>query len=373
MTTDSIVQGVRYPAPGLGIALSASAKVYLAPADLLSGPQARGIVESGRAVWFGGTERAFCCVYLAVRAGNKVLVYRLSEREAEGLHPDADAALRALSNPLPDFAGLDMARLHVMGIVNVTPDSFSDGGERFPPEAAIADALAMVDAGATIIDVGGESTRPGAPPVPPEEEIRRVEPVVRALAEKSVCVSIDTRHAATMAVALAAGARIINDVTALTGDPRAMSVARASDAGIVLMHMQGEPRTMQQDPVYACAPFDVFDYLKARVDACLAAGIDGARLCVDPGIGFGKTTDHNLSILRWLSLYRSLGVSLLLGASRKSLIARVCGDMPPKQRLPGSLSLALLGARSGANIVRVHDVAETVQALRLQEAVACAE
>ncbi|WP_337995789.1 dihydropteroate synthase [Oleispirillum naphthae] len=373
MTTEHSVQRMRYPAPGLGIAFPSAAQVYLAPADLLSGAAARGIVESGRAVWFGGTEQAFCCAYLVARAADKVSVYRLSVREVEGLHPQTDALLETLQDPLPDFAGLPMDRPHVMGIVNVTPDSFSDGGERIEAETAIAAALAMADAGATIIDVGGESTRPGAAEVPPEEEIRRVAPVVRALAERGVCVSVDTRHAATMAAAVEAGARIINDVTALAGDPEALRVARASGVDVVLMHMRGEPQTMQADPVYDCAPFDVFDYLRGRVAACAAAGIERKRLCVDPGIGFGKTMDHNLSILRWLSLYRGLGVPVLLGASRKSLIARVCGDMPPKARLPGSLAIALAGLRGGANIVRVHDVAETVQAVRMQAAIDRAE
>ncbi len=373
VTAEIVPQTVAYPAPGLGIAIPPAARVYVAPADPLSGGLARGIVESGRAAWFGGTDRAFCCVYLTVRVGEKARIYRLSVREVEKLHPDADAALRALSVPLPDFAGLNMAQIQVMGIVNVTPDSFSDGGERFDADTAIAAALAMVEAGATIIDVGGESTRPGAAAVSPEEEIRRVEPVVRALAERRICVSIDTRNAATMAAALAAGARIVNDITALSGDPRALDVVRAADCGVVLMHMRGEPQTMQKAPEYAFAPFDVFDYLEERVAACVAAGIDRARLCVDPGIGFGKTAAHNLSILQRLSLFRSLGVPLLLGASRKSLISHVCGDTPPKRRLPGSLAVALAGAAAGANILRVHDVAETVQALALQNAIFRAE
>jgi dihydropteroate synthase len=362
-------QVMRAPVPGPGLAIASAARVYLAPADLLCGDLARDVAESGLALRFGGTDRAFACVHLAVRQGDRIVVHRLRAGDAEGLHPTVDAALAALRNPLPDFAGLDMAQTHVMGIVNVTPDSFSDGGERFDADAAVAAALAMVEAGATIIDVGGESTRPGADPVPPAEEIRRTRPVIRALAERGICVSIDTRNAATMAAALAAGARIVNDITALTGDAESINVVRAADCGIVLMHMQGEPQTMQTSPVYACAPFDVFDYLEERVTACAAAGIDRARLCVDPGIGFGKTAAHNLSILHWLSAYRSLGVPLLLGASRKSLIAHVCGELPPKQRLPGSLALALMGAAAGANILRVHDVAETVQALAVQNAV----
>ena len=361
-------QSLRYPAPGLGIAFSSAAQVYLAPADLLSGALAAGIVASGRALPFGASQ-AFCCAYLAARAADKVSVYRLSVLELKGLHPEVDAAVAVFSQPLPPFGGIAMDRPRIMGIVNVTPDSFSDGGDRFDPATAIADALAMVDAGAEIIDIGGESTRPGAPEVSPEDEIRRVVPVTSALAEAGVCVSVDTRHAATMAAAIGAGARIVNDITALTGDADALKVVRESDAGVVLMHMQGEPQTMQSAPEYGFAPFDVYDYLKARVEACVAAGIPRERLCVDPGIGFGKTKAHNLSILHWMSLYRGLGVPVLLGASRKSLIAAVCGDTPPKQRLAGSLALAGAGVRAGVTVVRVHDVAETAQALAMQCAI----
>ena len=232
--------------------------------------------------------------------------------------------------------------------------------------------LAMAGAGADIIDVGGESTRPGAEAVSPDEEIRRVVPVIRDLAERGLCVSVDTRHAAVMAAALAAGARIVNDIAALA-DPGAVAVVRDAGAAAVLMHMQGEPRTMQSAPSYAYAPLDVYDGLKGRLEACLAAGIRRENLCVDPGIGFGKTLEHNLSILRWLALYRALGVPVLLGASRKRLIAAACGDVPPKARLPGSLAIALAGVHAGVNIVRVHDVAETVQAIRMQEAVDHAE
>jgi len=176
-----------------------------------------------------------------------------------------------------------------------------------------------------------------------------------------------------MSHAVSAGARIINDVTGLTGDPDSLSVAQKTGAAIVLMHMQGEPQTMQASPEYAFAAFDVFDYLKERLKACADIGIPLERLCVDPGIGFGKTVQHNLSIMRWLPLYRALGVPLLLGVSRKSMIQHVCGETPTDMRLPGSLSLAVQGVRSGANIVRVHDVADTHQALQMLQAVETAE
>ncbi|MBF0305869.1 MAG: dihydropteroate synthase, partial [Alphaproteobacteria bacterium] len=246
-------------------------------------------------------------------------------------------------------------------------DSFSDGGDRFDAATAIAAGRMMLDQGADIVDVGGESTRPGADPVPPDEEIRRVEPVVRALAETGAVVSIDTRHALVMEAALAAGARIVNDVSALS-DPAALPLLARGEASVVLMHMRGDPRTMQMDPVYACAPLDVWDGLAARLDACRDAGIKDHRLCVDPGIGFGKTVAHNVAILSRLGLLLGLGVPVLLGVSRKSVIGKLSRDEPPKARLPGSLAAALEGARQGATILRVHDVAETVQALAVARA-----
>jgi dihydropteroate synthase len=253
-----------------------------------------------------------------------------------------------------------------MGIVNVTPDSFSDGGEAFSAEAAIARALAMVDAGADLIDVGGESTRPGAQPVPPEEEEGRVLPVVRALAGHGITVSIDTRHARVMESAVAAGARIINDVTALAGDPDAMRVAAGSGADLCLMHMQGDdPRTMQAAPCYACAPLDVLDGLAGRVAACEAAGIERSRICIDPGIGFGKTLEHNAQILGSLALLHGLGLPVLLGVSRKSFIPRLCKGEDARHRLPGTLAAELAGLDAGMHVLRVHDVPETVQALTI--------
>jgi len=358
-------QILRYPAPRLGIAFSSTAQVYVAPAEIMSGIFASGLISADRALPFGGEGQAFSSVHLVTRTEDAILAYHLNVKEAQGLHGGADAAILALQSPLPNFAGLDMSQPQIMGIVNVTPDSFSSQGEHFSPSDAIAGALSMVDAGASIIDVGGESTRPGADVIPSDEEIRRVDPVIRALAEKGICVSIDTRNAATMAHAVSIGAKIINDVTGLSGDPDSLHVAKSCDAAIILMHMQGEPQTMQADPQYAFAPFDVYDYLKHRLQVCVDAGIDKKRLCVDPGIGFGKAKHHNLSIMRWLGLYRALGVPVLLGASRKSLIQHVCGDTPTSQRLAGSLSLAVQGVRSGVNIVRVHDVPETHQALAM--------
>jgi len=282
---------------------------------------------------------------------------------ASGVAARYDEQLEALTAPREPWAGLEFNRPRIMGILNVTPDSFSDGGDHLDASAAIAAGKAMLEAGADILDVGGESTRPGAEPLDPAEEIRRIEPVVRELANAGAPISIDTRHAPTMRAALAAGARIINDVSALTGDPESLSVAARSRAPVVLMHMLGDPTTMQDDPTYACAPLDVLDYLQDRIEACIAAGVPRARIVVDPGIGFGKRLRHNLQVMSRLSLLHLTGRPILLGASRKSFISSsVHRDTPAKARLPGSLAAALSALDQGVQILRVHDVAETWQA-----------
>jgi dihydropteroate synthase len=258
-----------------------------------------------------------------------------------------------------------------MGIVNVTPDSFSDGGRFLAHETAIEHGLRLHREGAAIIDVGGESTRPGALPVPPEEEIRRVVPVVRGLAEAGVKVSIDTRNAATMRAALAAGAAVLNDVSALTHDPESLEVAASSGVPVVLMHAQGDPRTMQLDPTYGDVVQEIHGYLATRIEICVAAGIERSLIVVDPGIGFGKTSRHNLLILKHLRIFRDLGRPVLLGVSRKGLISVVAGSGPtPADRLPGSIAAALAGLAAGCHILRVHDVAETRQAVAIWQAIA---
>jgi dihydropteroate synthase len=282
---------------------------------------------------------------------------------------EAEALLARLCAPRPAFAGLDLDRPRVMGVINVTPDSFSDGGDRFDPGRAVADGLAMREAGAAILDVGGESTRPGAAPIDEDEELRRTIPVVRALAEAGVLVSIDTRHARVMAQALEAGALIVNDVTALAGDPGSLALVARSNAAVALMHMRGEPRSMQREPRYDDAPLDIYDFLAARVAACEEAEIARSRVAVDPGIGFGKTVAHNLRVLDRLAVYHGLGCALLLGVSRKSFIGRLSREEPAKERLPGSLAAALAGLARGVQILRVHDVAETVQALAVWQAI----
>jgi dihydropteroate synthase len=254
----------------------------------------------------------------------------------------------------------------VMGILNVTPDSFSDGG-RFADAQAAADAgFAMAGEGAALIDVGGESTRPGARAVWEQDEADRVEPVVRRLAASGTAVSVDTRKGLVMERALAAGAGIVNDVSALTFDERAPAVVASSGCPVVLMHHQGTPETMQDAPTYhRPVPFAVYDWLADRIEAAVASGIARDRILVDPGIGFGKTLQHNLSVLNHLALYHGLGCPIVLGASRKRMIGALSGEAPADRRLAGSLALALKAADQGVQIVRVHDVPETVQALRV--------
>ena len=272
-----------------------------------------------------------------------------------------EAVLAPLVTPRAPIAGLPQDRTAIMGILNVTPDSFSDGGRHVDPGIAIAAARAMAAAGADIIDIGAESTRPRATPVDTATESARLAPVLAGLG--GVTWSIDTRKAAIMAQALDAGAALVNDVSALGHDSEALALVAARGCPVVLMHAQGSPETMQDAPRYDDALLDVYDWLAARIDACVAAGIDRARIVADPGIGFGKGLDHNLALLRGLSLFHGLGVPLLLGASRKALIGRMAGDVAPDARLPGSLALALHAAAQGVQLVRVHDVAETAQAL----------
>ena len=257
----------------------------------------------------------------------------------------------------------------IMAILNVTPDSFSDGGQWNDPAVAVARGLAMQAAGAAIIDVGGESTRPGADAVPLDEELRRTIPVVRALARQGVPVSIDTMKAGVMQAALDAGAQMLNDVSALLADAGSMAVAAATDMPVVLMHMPGNPRTMQGHASYGDTVAEVIAWLAERIAACEAHGIPRARLIADPGIGFGKVKAHNLAILRDLEAFHALGVPLMLAASRKSVIPAVVGPTPAQERLPGSLAMAIRAAEAEAAWVRVHDVAETRQALHMWDAI----
>ncbi len=263
---------------------------------------------------------------------------------------------------------LPMERPLVMGVLNVTPDSFSDGGAHLAPDAAIQRGLEMVAEGADLLDVGAESTRPGSDPVPPQEEWRRLEPVLKVLVDRAgVPLSVDTYKPETAAKALDVGVDMVNDVTALRDDRMVQTVAK-QDVPAILMHMQGEPKTMQRNPQYEEVVADILRFLRERMAHAVEGGVDEEKLLVDPGIGFGKTLDHNLEILRRLEEFRSLGRPILVGPSRKSFIGAVL-DTDVEQRLEGSLAAAVLAASRGAHVVRVHDVRETVRALRLADAV----
>lgn len=256
----------------------------------------------------------------------------------------------------------------VMGIVNVTPDSFSDGGRAAAAEDAVALARKHWADGAGIIDVGAESTRPGALETPVEEEWRRLHPVLKVLLEDGLRVSVDTRKAEVMRRATAMGVPIINDVTALTFDPASLGVVAGSAAEVVLMHSKGLPEEMQKNPQYGDVVTEVHDYLQQRISECEKAGIERGRITVDPGIGFGKTFRHNLEIMASLPRFRELGVRVLLGASRKGFIGWLTGVEQASARLGGSLGAALAAVQGGADVIRVHDVPETVQAITVYRA-----
>ena len=281
-----------------------------------------------------------------------------------------DAQRRALSAPRADFGGLGMDLPRIMGILNVTPDSFSDGGQFLAKDAALAQARGMVGS-ADILDIGGESTRPGAVDVANADEVARVVPVIAGLRAAGVrtAISIDTRKADVAAAALAAGAGIVNDVAALRFDPGMAAVVAQSGVPVILMHAQGAPSDMQNDPRYSDVALDVYDFLADRIGYAVAAGIARDRMVIDPGIGFGKTQAHNLALIRQLSLFHGLGCPILMGASRKRFIGTISGADDPQARLPGSLAVALACVAQGAQILRVHDVVETRAALALWRAV----
>jgi dihydropteroate synthase len=258
--------------------------------------------------------------------------------------------------------------MKLMGVVNVTPDSFSDGGLYLDPERAIAHGEELARAGAAILDVGGESTRPGAEEVGVEEELRRVRPVIEALAAGGAEISVDTSKRAVAAAALDAGAAIVNDVTALRGDPEMATLCAERGATVILMHMAGNPRTMQRNPVYDDVVEEVRAFLSARVEAAVEAGIAEERIWLDPGIGFGKAAEHNLELLRRLSELAELGRPLVVGASRKSFIGRLDGS-GAGERLGGSIASSVLAAAEGADVLRVHDVAEMAEAMKVAAAI----
>lgn len=279
------------------------------------------------------------------------------------------AALDRIIAPRAPLAGMSLGQPRLMGILNVTPDSFSDGGQFATPDLAHGQAVRMAATGADIIDIGGESTRPGAEVVPVAQEIARTEPVIAALrGETHLPISIDTRKTDVAFAALKAGATMINDVSALTYDPALMRLAAETGVPVCLMHAQGDPKTMQKAPSYDDVLLDVYDYLSGRIETAVAAGIARSAIVIDPGIGFGKTTDHNLSLLRKISLFHSLGCAILLGTSRKRFIGALADAPDANRRAPGSIAVMLAAVAQGVQIHRVHDIDENRQALTLWQA-----
>ncbi|MBB4632160.1 dihydropteroate synthase [Sphingosinicella soli] len=337
-------------------------KTYYRPTGFVDAPFGYdGQVQrlAGGLVWFSAVE-------VIERSGGKRVSQRLVPvSDIDTAHP-LWARLTAPRAPLQLGARtVRFSEPSVMAILNRTPDSFSDGGQHASDDDAAAAAVAMAADGAAIIDIGGESTRPGAAEVWEQDEIGRVAPLVERLARAGIAVSIDTRKSAVMADALRRGAAMVNDVSGLTHDDRALETVAGAGCPVVIMHTQGGPETMQQDPAYADALLDVYDWLEARIDAAVAGGIAREKIIVDPGIGFGKTVRHNLEILNGLSLFHGLGVPVLLGASRKRIVGALSNEAPVDRRLGGSLALVMTAIVQGVQMVRVHDAFESVQAIRV--------
>lgn len=324
---------------------------YYRPVPSLdSSRPAKALPMANGPAWFDSVER--------LERGRPAELVPLTEVPGE--------TLEILSGPRPPVEGLTLDRPRLMGILNVTPDSFSDGGRFDAPRKAVARGRALVGGGADILDIGGESTRPGASEVPMADEIARAAPVIEILARDiEAPISIDTRKAEVARKALDAGARIVNDVSGLLFDPNLARIAAETDAPIVLMHSRGSPENMQDAPRYDNVLLDVYDALARRIETALAAGICRDRIAIDPGIGFGKTLEHNLALLARLSLFHGLGCALLLGASRKRFIGTLGNAPDPVARVPGSLAVALAALRQGVHILRVHDIPATKQALAL--------
>jgi dihydropteroate synthase len=348
--------------------------IYLEPIGLLYGAVAKDAIAVGSALPLAGGPIAFSAVRFwegepgAIKhaIARTVTVQALDDDHIKDL-------LERLTAPRAPIAGLSMETPRVMGIVNVTPDSFSDGGLYADAGGAVAHGNRLVAEGAHLLDIGGESTRPGADEVPVEEELRRVLPVVEGLSEAGVPLSIDTRKPEVMKRASEAGAAILNDVSGLTFAADSVSVAASLKRPVIIMHAQGEPKTMQDNPTYKDVVIEVYDFLEARIEAAVAAGIPRAMIVADPGIGFGKTSAHNLALFGSLSIFHGLGVPLLIGASRKGLIREITGGATPADRLPGSLAAALVAVEQGAQFVRVHDVRATRQAIAVWLSTRCGQ
>lgn len=300
-------------------------------------------------------------------------VEKITRNQASSVIPATEVPtdiLERITKARAPMCGLSFAAPVIMGILNVTPDSFSDGGQFNTPDGAIAQARRMAAQGADILDIGGESTRPNADTVSTADEISRTSPVISAIrTDLDIPISIDTRKAAVARVALEAGAGLINDVAAFTYDPALAALAAQTDTPVCLMHAQGDPKTMQDAPEYADVLLDVYDFLEARIKYAEAAGIARARIMIDPGIGFGKTTQHCLELLQGISLFHSLGCVILLGVSRKRFIGEIASEASAQARAPGSIAVGLAALGQGVHVLRVHDVAQTKQAVDLWQAV----
>ncbi|HET9935287.1 MAG TPA: dihydropteroate synthase [Methyloceanibacter sp.] len=341
-------------------------KLYVRPVGVTYGAAANAAVAAGAALPLAGGAIAFALAELieGMPGKTKTKIFAAQALAASG-EPGLKSLLERITAKRSPFAGLPLDRPVLMGIVNVTPDSFSDGGLYDSAEAAIAHAAELAGAGAAIVDIGGESTRPGSDAVEAREEAARVIPVIKGVAGLPAVISVDTRKASVARAAAEAGAKILNDVSALTYDARNGQVAVETGMSVVLMHAQGEPKTMQDDPRYEDVVLEVFDYLENRIAAARQAGIAPSRIAADPGLGFGKTLDHNLALLEHTSLFHGLGVPLLIGASRKRFIDGLVGGAEPRSREPGSHAAAIAAVSQGAHILRVHDVAGTRQALEV--------
>jgi dihydropteroate synthase len=338
--------------------------IYLNPRGLVWGAAAQAAAGDGVAGLMAGGSTGFtACEVIEREGGRRWLGYAALKASREL----ADLVAR-IEAPRPALAGIDFGRPCIMGVINVTPDSFSDGGQNPDPGSAIAHGRALGAEGADVLDVGGESTRPYAEPLALADERARALPVVEALAGDGHVVSIDTRKAAMMREAVAAGASIVNDVSALTHDPDSLAAVRDLDVPVILMHSQGDPAVMQVAPRYDDVALDVFDALAERIAACEAAGIARTRILADPGLGFGKTVEHNWALLGNLALLHGLGVALVVGASRKSFIGKVTGEKVAGRRVFGSVGAAVAILMQGVQVVRVHDVAETRQAVAVWRA-----
>jgi len=356
-------------------------KYYVQPLAMVRGCSASEALEKEMALPLAGTGLAFSMIKIISRQGQaerteEILPVSRLKNHLTGLSNIAQQKIERLIENIS--RPRDLSRLSpraeikvplIQGILNVTPDSFSDGGQFHTQKQAQAHAEALIEAGADILDIGGESTRPGAAAVSLDEEIGRVIPVVEKLRHYPVPLSLDSRNAAVMARAIKAGAKIINDVSALSHDKDSLALMASVDCPVILMHMLSTPDLMQQQPVYDDVLLDIYDYLQDRIETCVRAGISRERIIVDPGIGFGKTLEHNLTLLADLSLFHTLGTPILLGVSRKSFIAKASRGEEADQRLAGSLATAQAAYDQGIQIIRVHDVAETRQALNLWQSI----